>query len=190
MRGEDQSHDLSSVRPNGSPPHAWGRHREYRQMVRRYRFTPTCVGKTVGAYAPNTINAVHPHMRGEDCIRDAVVGNIDGSPPHAWGRLNEEAWHATGCRFTPTCVGKTAQANGRQSAGTVHPHMRGEDLVALINAAASAGSPPHAWGRLRSQSQHSTRKRFTPTCVGKTPLHSQNWVVMTVHPHMRGEDYP
>ena len=104
----------ATIRPDGSPPHAWGRLIQHCQVstcacrftptcvgktdlrielsVPGLRFTPTCVGKTCAscrlAYAGMT---VHPHMRGEDnCIA------ID-EPAHA--------------RFTPTCVGKTGDAS-------------------------------------------------------------------------------
>src|SRR2546425_195557 len=92
-------------------------------------------------------------------------------------------------RFTPTCGGKTVCATGclptfggrpprawgRRSAKvavgllrTVHPHVRGEDVLDL-----------HA---------HRLCLRFTPTCVGKTSCPVTNRVTIEVHPHVRGED--
>ncbi len=51
-------------------------------------------------------------------------------------------------RFTPTCVGKIANARESSIKWTVHPHMRGENRWLLLIILVSLGSPPHAWGKL------------------------------------------
>ncbi len=70
-------------------------------------------------------------------------------------------------RFTPTCVGNTANPN---------PYFSGQD-----------GSPPHAWGIHWLIGVVVKKQRFTPTCVGNTQFSKFNIVTSTVHPHMRGE---
>src|SRR5438034_1304738 len=91
---------------------------------------------------------VHPHVRGDDL--PIVIRSLAafGSPPRAWGRPGA-AHDRTGSsrvtptcvgttptcrssgscvlRFTPTCVGTTRAAAQRVDAGTVHPHVRGDD---------------------------------------------------------------
>ncbi len=65
MRGEYLAilpHLLLAV---GSPPHAWGIRLGFLHLSHRYRFTPTCVGNTVGNAIPDQKDTVHPHMRGE-----------------------------------------------------------------------------------------------------------------------------
>ena len=188
MRGEDHEPPAAGASPNGSPPHAWGRRLAYHLLaslngspphawgrricnpfrVTRFRFTPTCVGKTHGPEASSMPWPVHPHMRGEDMTIANFDNNTDGSPPHAWGRLLTGLHVGLVVRFTPTCVGKTISN---------HPDCR-----------ASAGSPPHAWGRLHTQATLVAGNRFTPTCVGKTSGGTLPCGGGLVHPHMRGED--
>ncbi len=91
-------------------------------------------------------------------------------------------------RFTPTCVGKTRCAARADSSCTVHPHVRGEDLPYARRVALATGSPPRAWGRLKSPLRSRRPCRFTPTCVGKTRKESKLPRPLPVHPHVRGED--
>ncbi len=152
------------------------------------RFTPTCVGKTEGRPLLSHWSAVHPHMRGEDgWVRWRVV-LLDGSPPHAWGRLELLDTVALLVRFTPTCVGKTPEVWRLRVVRAVHPHMRGEDVSCPVGCRPSFGSPPHAWGRHSPLHRTSIATRFTPTCVGKTVRLIVQFPVVAVHPHMRGED--
>ena len=147
-------------------------------------------------------------MRGEDakCVRAAL--ELIGSPPHAWGRRSAGAAVAIGIRFTPTCVGKTTTNTPSLFSSPVHPHMRGEDILARLGEPPApvhphmrgedqtpwgkpvfyAGSPPHAWGRLLGLLLLGSLVRFTPTCVGKTCATAIRWLPRAVHPHMRGED--
>jgi len=39
--------------------------------------------------------------------------------------------HQDFLRYTPTCVGKTPAVGAAQPADKVHPHMRGENVMAL-----------------------------------------------------------
>ncbi len=50
------------------------------------------------------------------------------------------------------------------------------------------GSPPRAWGRREQASDRRRAKRFTPTCVGTTPLPLRPGRLLAVHPHVRGDD--
>ena len=175
--------------PSGSPPHAWGRLYLPRIWVIIARFTPTCVGKTIGMSGQSCSWSVHPHMRGEDSTSRPNGMRLIGSPPHAWGRRSLHGLVGRSGRFTPTCVGKTSaviamalsehgsppHAWGRRYGGAirscltaVHPHMRGEDLWGCLRRRRPRGSPPHAWGRRLLVLALLVWLRFTPTCVGKT----------------------
>jgi len=90
------------------------------------RFTPTCVGNTVGWGGQSTVITVHPHVRGE---------------------YAEIAVHAF-CvrRFTPTCVGNTLTPCASHRCRTVHPHVRGEYVRVRGKPRSLGGSPPRAWG--------------------------------------------
>ncbi len=154
------------------------------------RYTPTCVGKTRTAASKRAVFEVHPHVRGENFLPFQLNSTRIGTPPRAWGKLHQLGYNAALApvhphvrgenvseylanfchkRYTPTCVGKTygifhltiwlsgtpPRAWGKLSAGCpatptggVHPHVRGENcFFAIIGY---------------------YRKRYTPTCVGKT----------------------
>ena len=168
MRGEDSATSGGVRRPDGSPPHAWGRPAPLTQQSGSRRFTPTCVGKTLTKARYSSCETVHPHMRGEDTAAEAAQIRLGGSPPHAWGRLVFHFWLCAPFRFTPTCVGKTPPTRTLVSPPAVHPHMRGEDATETPRDERNVGSPPHAWGRQRDPGRHTG-------CPA-------------VHPHMRGED--
>ena len=147
MRGEDPASASAWPARSGSPPHAWGRLSLQASARIVNWFTPTCVGKTPHALVHTVRRSVHPHMRGEDRTlgqrpSDTAVhphmrgedaaqvqrGPLDaGSPPHAWGRRPFANHMPLDRRFTPTCVGKTADSLVIATEDTVHPHMRGED---------------------------------------------------------------
>ncbi len=133
------------------------------------RFTPTCVGKTRASWYRATLSPVHPHVRGEDFDADVCRRPVAGSPPRAWGRrtiLADACLHVS-----------------------VHPHVRGEDAWRESALESVTGSPPRAWGRRVAGERVRIRYRFTPTCVGKTRLRTNEDVRVTVHPHVRGEDW-
>ncbi len=71
-------------------------------------------------------------------------------------------------RFIPTCVGQIVHIVTSFWYLTVHPHMRGADIIRPRNSFKNCGSSPHAWGR----------------CI-RSPASP---VVKSVHPHMRGAD--
>ena len=91
-------------------------------------------------------------------------------------------------RNTPTCVGKT---KGKKSARLVtgkHPHVRGEDGLALSGSQLSIETPPRAWGRRGWTGPGGQYEGNTPTCVGKTGQGEYGQALGQKHPHVRGED--
>ena len=161
---------MPTVPRTGSPPRAWGRQTAWHQRSMTVRFTPTCVGQTNNQSNTILVCAVHPHVRGADmsAIHSEVV--FIGSPPRAWGRRGEYSISAVLLRFTPTCVGQTLSAGGGLMPISVHPHVRGADLQLDRPRIFVFGSPPRAWGRLVQADVVTDRQRFTPTCVGQTPV--------------------
>ena len=136
----------------------------------RYRFTPTCVGKTVsGLLCLCWFVRFTPTCVGKTLFSNRIEVIIIGSPPRVWGKLYHHLDHqrgqsvhphvcgenattdlstALGTRFTPTCVGKTPRAR-------------------LVGRSVN-GSPPRVWGKRREW-----RLRL-PGCA--------------VHPHVCGEN--
>ena len=170
VRGEDLLHHADRDLEAGSPPRAWGRQGNNLLAVEAWRFTPTCVGKTSCAAQAMTRRTVHPHVRGEDGTISKGYSTRVGSPPRAWGRRVGHDAQQVALRFTPTCVGKTIAAPLLALWPSVHPHVRGEDVIWLTCAGRLDGSPPRAWGRLGIELNPDYVVRFTPTCVGKTPI--------------------
>ena len=150
MRGEDGAAGWPWKHMHGSPPHARGRRSGHKAEPRGRGITPACAGKT-GLHPRSTASPPdHPRMRGEDQRRDHGRVLRGGSPPHARGRLK---LYRNICRtsgITPACAGKTACYDVDRHPGLDHPRMRGEDLDEFVVFHFSAGSPPHARGRLSS----------------------------------------
>ena len=169
MRGEDEILNQAKTPTSGSPPHAWGRRPRVVDASCRWRFTPTCVGKTK--------------------LFGKGLDQPTGSPPHAWGRRRVYRRRTLAPGFTPTCVGKTLTNWNQKIVASVHPHMRGEDAALNTCSLTHLGSPPHAWGRLGPVGHDRRELRFTPTCVGKTLASAPMTKCISVHPHMRGEDH-
>ena len=69
----------------------------------------------------------------------------------------------------------------------VHPHVCGEYDSGNIEELTFDGSPPRVWGILAAENAAKAAQRFTPTCVGNTPLSSGADDALSVHPHVCGE---
>ena len=89
----------------GSPPRAWGQSAGVRPGFVQFRFTPTGVGTICPARQVPRQVPVHPHGRGDNNANDAANVQPIGSPPRAWGQLEEEEEEYVYHRFTPTGVG-------------------------------------------------------------------------------------
>ncbi len=171
----------------GSSPRAWGNARQWTVQRQGNRFIPTCVGKCQGRSPPVRMRPVHPHVRGE--MRTAVwmFAAEFGSSPRAWGNEVPPAVLLVVVRFIPTCVGKCYKKAQEYEEKPVHPHVRGEMRVKMLEKRCKHGSSPRAWGNVANENWENERARFIPTCVGKCKLCSGRRQVRPVHPHVRGE---
>ena len=151
-------------------------------------FMPPCVGKTVDSDCSFYGQWKHPHVRGEDPHPASTLSSILETPPRAWGRLGGRADRFVYRGNTPTCVGKTANADVARANRQKHPHVRGEDLCISYCWNYAIETPPRAWGRLLLLSLVYNTTRNTPTCVGKTRPRPTSRPRPWKHPHVRGED--
>ncbi len=71
---------------------------------------------------------------------------------------------------------------------TVHPHVRGDNIIAVFFADDRRGSPPRAWGQSTNTLVSITQLRFTPTCVGTIGNNTIQISHVSVHPHVRGDN--
>ena len=91
-------------------------------------------------------------------------------------------------RFTPTCVGTIRNMGIQPDSGSVHPHVRGDNICLACGTLARFGSPPRAWGQWRAGDSAQRVKRFTPTCVGTMGGAWEEDGLLQVHPHVRGDN--
>ena len=172
----------------GSPPRAWGSHCASSVAVAIVRFTPTCVGKSATCCRLSSVQAVHPHVRGEVARRGCrssrapvhphvrgevahAVGEvcaIGGSPPRAWGSpLYRAALKKLG-GSPPRAWGSPSRRSKPCSSHRFTPTCVGKSFYACFWVGKIVGSPPRAWGSLNGVRPLRSRTRFTPTCVGKS----------------------
>ena len=95
---------------------------------------------------------------------------------------------ARGFRFTPTGVGTISVRLVLGDGWTVHPHGRGDNMTAILQAATSIGSPPRAWGQYVLERGDDAVARFTPTGVGTMNGLMAQARANAVHPHGRGDN--
>ncbi len=146
-RGEHYKHGWRRLRGTGSSPRTWGTRMACGTRLRK------C--------------SVHPHARGEHPSARPHASIRNGSSPRTWG--TREGLRSAGQerRFIPTHVGNTPMGQAVQLGTVVHPHARGEHLL--------------AGGRIFPD------VRFIPTHVGNTWAGPRRRPTTTVHPHARGE---
>ena len=85
IRGERGS-ILIHVHPScGSSPHTRGTHDQHRGRNHRRRFIPACAGNACCGCKQDSVNAVHPRMRGERGAKLTTQTRNVGSSPHARG---------------------------------------------------------------------------------------------------------
>ena len=178
-----------SPRIPGSPPRAWGQPSAPRSGQR--------------------LHPVHPHVRGDNRCTNTRTAIEVGSPPRAWGQRSERRRCIGRPWFTPTCVGTTFGRTLKTETWTVHPHVRGDNVVVARPLLLGPGSPPRAWGQPDRRREEVEGRpvhphvrgdnwgwarvlaldmRFTPTCVGTTFESPARASERPVHPHVRGDN--
>ena len=186
IRGAYGQHQQSTGQACGSSPHTWGILRSPPSVQFNMRFIPTYVGHTVRLSFLGSSTAVHPHIRGAYIF--FLPHHIPrlGSSPHTWGIPGSSGAAAKRNRFIPTYVGHTPLWIRNDGSVPVHPHIRGAYQFKQSADDAGFGSSPHTWGILSGRRPEGAFRRFIPTYVGHTPLHSVRDRQRSVHPHIRG----
>ena len=130
----------------------------------------------------------HPHSRGENS-RYANDGlRQRGSSPLTRGKRLDELQEAAGRRLIPTHAGKTKAPPPESITTAAHPHSRGENLSALVDAYCPAGSSPLTRGKRLLERLHRVRSGLIPTHAGKTGKTDVALEELGAHPHSRGEN--
>ena len=131
---------------SGSSPLAWGTcgHPVHSSSV--VRFIPTGVGNMLPLLLIRWPGTVHPHWRGEHVTTGVSAVAVRGSSPLAWGTFMLFLIHSTDGRFIPTGVGNMVFMVFSSLVSPVHPHWRGEHMIAQHKSLLNRGSSPLAWG--------------------------------------------
>gem|GEM_PF-3956425 len=115
------------------------------------------------------MEAVHPHRRGEHGKQGLPLGGIWPVHPHRRGEH----------------VNESPQ---RDSPRTVHPHRRGEHVIEKQPIEAANGPSPQAWGtRVTSIKKRRHTAGPSPQAWGTRVASHSLTVIVSVHPHRRGE---
>ena len=126
-------------------------------------------------------------MRGEKSRRVIARTSVEGSPPHARGKVGVRLEREKRDGITPACAGKRAPIRARVSTARDHPRMRGEKTDIVIPLMPGQGSPPHARGKDNPISETTRHARITPACAGKRCISFAGKAAAQDHPRMRGE---
>ena len=84
-RGEDRARQLRFQHLVETPPQAWGGLNIKFSIAILRGNTPTGVGRTVDYFLIAFCFWKHPHRRGEDKTRSALIKKVIETPPQAWG---------------------------------------------------------------------------------------------------------
>ena len=126
-------------------------------------------------------------MCGEHSVRGDRVKLVCGSSPRVWGTYNYSFSGISDLRFIPTCVGNIFHNAPGASSISVHPHVCGEHVLAVVSYRAFRGSSPRVWGTSDYRWRSSSNLRFIPTCVGNIITSRHRGRIRAVHPHVCGE---
>ena len=166
VRGDSPCVGMLQTFRAGSPPRAWGQPGHSTVSPPVIRFTPTCVGTALPWCGVPSPIPVHPHVRGQPLTMRS-------------GALTKG--------FTPTCVGTACWWRSWCRTPRVHPHVRGDSRLRRPAMIRRVGSPPRAWGQPLPLERVANPNGFTPTCVGTARTARRRALVITVHPHVRGD---
>ena len=178
----------------GSPPRVWGNRCAVVPATGADRGSPPRVwGNRASCCVWLVTSPVHPHVCGEIL---GVAPHDDTFRRFTPTCVGKSLWpvfaYAPSRRFTPTCVGKSqSRIADKQTGPPVHPHVCGEIRRRVRRPGSPGPVHPHVCGEIRRTSRSGRRhavhphvcgeircriavlrrraRRFTPTCVGKSP---------------------
>ena len=136
----------------------------------RGRFIPACAGNSVQPSLRMLQRSVHPRVRGEQIGRRIAPAKTHGSSPRARGTVQVQPSTVLQVRFIPACAGNRIFEPFQNLISSVHPRVRGEQIISLRLVAINTGSSPRARGTGDQAAQPVTRWRFIPACAGNRAL--------------------
>src|SRR5207249_1071345 len=129
-RGDERRGQTPMTSTSGPPPRTWGRGGTSKDRASCIGSTPTHVGTSGGVLASGVLRRVHPHARGDEAGQGASRGRPQGPPPRTWGRDARLLRRRAAVGSTPTHVGTSAAPHPPPGCRWVHPHARGDEVLA------------------------------------------------------------
>ena len=188
MRGENLINLEFTELAQGSSPHARGKLQHQKILSRGLRLIPACAGKTLATPTVAPVHGAHPRMRGENRRPQNPRMIMDGSSPHARGKLRPPPRAPLRGRLIPACAGKTLATPTVAPVHGAHPRMRGENCSGCLHCLFNDGSSPHARGKRSDVRGRDCGRRLIPACAGKTSTAFIVHCSIKAHPRMRGEN--
>ena len=153
---------------DGSSPRLRGTHQRAAARDHRNRFIPAPAGNTLGVYADNGGNPVHPRACGEHPRPRITTPARTGSSPRLRGTPLPTRRPVPERRFIPAPAGNTRHVNAADCRKAVHPRACGEHGVSAARGAGYAGSSPRLRGTRHQVPVQRSRQRFIPAPAGNT----------------------
>ena len=128
---------------------------------------PACAGKPSGTTLPCGRSRVHPRVRGEAGDLSGYARCYLGPSPRARGSHEAMEDYLFYRGSIPACAGKPTRRISRDTAGRVHPRVRGEARPTHLYAPPVRGPSPRARGSLVVTKSSPSYRRSIPACAGK-----------------------
>ncbi len=207
VRGEQVIGEQDNMTIDGSSPRTRGADPDRGAGLSPERFIPTYAGSSHPSTLEQGLEAVHPHVRGEQArgvrgrgcaavhphVRGEQGENTQrtnyngGSSPRTRGAVDPWSKHGVSSRFIPTYAGSRGAQALRAAGAPVHPHVRGEQAPSYLSAAQSTGSSPRTRGAAPEWPLLRHPRRFIPACAGSSYGSVLRCLTGAVHPRVRGE---
>ena len=126
VRGERASQAFAASALAGSSPRARGTLETHATKEKPGRFIPACAGNAHKWHDGDTLEPVHPRVRGERMRARRSKSACIGSSPRARGTLSLKQTPTNKPRFIPACAGNARRLPGHDMSVAVHPRVRGE----------------------------------------------------------------
>ena len=153
---------------NDSSPHTRGKLRIFTRDLNKHRFIPSCEGQT--SFYPKRIptTTIHPLLRGANFSSISNgAGSCDSSPPTR-GKLLSCFIFCFIYRFIPSCEGQTVHLFLRFPDHTIHPLLRGANVILCLDDRAFCDSSPPTRGKRKRAVRVCVGLRFIPSYEGQT----------------------
>ena len=168
LRGElARNKDKVNILRGSSPLTRGTPSAEFENII-RYRFIPAYAGNSQNLCTSQSVQTVHPRLRGELFRVDTDRNIVYGSSPLTRGTQQSCQREVKQNRFIPAYAGNSASATVTITGTAVHPRLRGELLFQPYPVYRAFGSSPLTRGTPLYPIRHQSQSRFIPAYAGNS----------------------